>query len=66
MTEKKMFIEKFAEKISYILSYLIFTLVLYLLLDKLDKIPVSWTFFHIGAITLGIVLTGSIIRRVFL
>ena len=56
-------IEKFGNKIGYLFSYLLFTTILFFILGWLNKIPDSWTYFHIMAATLLIALFGAIIKR---
>lgn len=61
--EKDKSIEKAGTKVGYVLGYLIFTTVLYFILKILGKIPESWNYLHIAAITLMITLIGIIIKR---
>lgn len=54
--------EKFSEKIGYIVAYFLFTTILFFILTLLHKIPTSWSYIHIMAITFGIVLIGAIVK----
>ena len=55
--------EKTGRIFGYVLAYFIFTTLLYFVLTFLKKIPESWTYFHIMAITLLIVGIGSLIKK---
>ena len=55
--------EKFGEKIGYVFSYFLFTTVLFFILILLNKIPNSWSYFHIMMITFLIALLGIVIKR---
>ncbi len=55
--------EKFGEKIGYVFSYFLFTTVLFFILILLNKIPNSWSYFHIMMITFLIALLGVVIKR---
>ncbi|MBI3032857.1 hypothetical protein HYY69_05245 [Candidatus Woesearchaeota archaeon] len=54
--------EKTGMYLGFLVSYLIFTTILYGLLYFLKKLPLSWSFVHIGSITLVIASVGLIIR----
>ena len=54
--------EKLGEAIGFVVMYFIFTTILYFLLIVLEKFPDSWTFLHIIAITLTIVLFGILLK----
>lgn len=54
---------RFGEKFGFLFAYLIFTTILVFILNKLDKIPQSWNYLHIAAITLCIVFIGYIVKR---
>ncbi|MBS3157720.1 hypothetical protein J4206_00360 [Candidatus Woesearchaeota archaeon] len=51
------------EKTGFIFSYFLFTTALFFMLQFTRKIPVSWSYFHIMAITLSIVFLGHLIER---
>ena len=55
--------EKFSEKIGYIFAYFLFTTILFFILKLLNKIPGSWSYYHIIGITLVITLIGIVIKR---
>lgn len=61
--ERNKSIEKFGEKIGFIFSYFLFTTILFFILTLLTKIPESWSYFHIMAITFLIALLGIIIKK---
>lgn len=61
--EQSKSVEKIGEKIGYIFSYFIFTTILFFILTFLNKLPSSWTYFHIMAVTLLVALIGSTITR---
>ena len=52
---------KIGEIIGYFIMYIIFTVVLYFILKLTDKLPQSFTSFHISLIPLAIVLTSKLI-----
>jgi len=56
--------EKVGEMLGYIIMYLIFTTILFFILKFLNKLPTSWTYLHVMALTLLIVLFGMLIRRI--
>ena len=45
-------IEKIGEKAGYLLSYFLFTTILFFILAVLRKIPESWSYLHVMAITI--------------
>lgn len=61
--EENKSIAKAGEIIGYTLSYLLFTLVLFFILKLFDKLPLNWSFVHLGGITALISLIGIIIQR---
>lgn len=61
--DKKNNFELWGKRTGYIFSYFLFTTVLYTVLYFTGKLPAFWTYFHILAITAGIVLIGSILQR---
>ena len=56
-------IKKIGYGSGYIFSYFLFTTLLFLMLSLLGKIPSSWNYIHIMAITLTIALIGIAVRR---
>lgn len=56
-------VEKFGEKVGYIFAYFFFTTILFLILMLLNKIPSSWSYMNIMAITFIIALVGMITKR---
>lgn len=50
--------DKISEKIGYIAAYFVFTTILFFALTFLNKLPVSWSYFHIILITFLIALSG--------
>lgn len=61
--EQNNLIERFGEKIGYVFSYFLFTTMLFFILILLNKIPNSWSYFHILTITFIIALLGIVIKR---
>ncbi len=61
--EQNKSLQKFGEKIGFIFSYFLFTTILFFILLLLNKIPESWSYFHIMAITFLIALIGIIFKR---
>jgi len=57
-------IEKVGEKLGYILSYFLFTTILFFVLFILNKIPDSWSYIHIAALTILIALTGIGLKKI--
>ena len=55
--------ERFGQKAGYVFSYSVFTTMLYFMLSFLNKLPDTWTYFHVVGLTFCIVLTGEIIKR---
>ena len=55
--------KKFGKNIGYLVAYFIFTTILYFVLKFFDKIPESWTYFHVMGITLIIAVVGYILGR---
>lgn len=64
MPEQYKSIEGMGQKAGYVFSYIMFTTILYFLLTFLNKLPSSWSYFHILGLTFCIVLTGEAIKRV--
>jgi hypothetical protein len=56
-------IKEFGRKTGYLFSYLIFTTMVYFLLNILNKLPNSWSYFHVMFLTFCIILVGETIRR---
>ena len=56
-------IEELGETLGYVFSYLLFTLILYLIFLLLEKIPESWSYFHMMGITLIIAVIGILLKR---
>ena len=61
--EENRSLQKIGEIVGFICMYLLFTTILFFILVLLDKIPSSWSYFHIMAITFLIALIGAIIKR---
>ena len=56
-------IEKVGMMLGYLFSYFLFTTILSFILVVLRKIPESWSYFHVMAITILIAFIGVIIKR---
>ncbi len=56
-------IEKIGMVLGYIFSYFLFTTILFFILVLLRKIPETWSYFHVMAITILIAFIGVIIKR---
>lgn len=61
--EKNKTAEKIGHRAGYIFAYFLFTTILFFVLALLNKIPLSWNYLHIIAITLTISLTGIAVKR---
>ncbi|MBI2543298.1 MAG: hypothetical protein HYW24_03870 [Candidatus Aenigmarchaeota archaeon] len=61
--ERNKSVGKTGEKIGYAFGYFMFTTILFLALTLTNKIPASWTYFHIMGVTLAIALTGTLFKR---
>jgi hypothetical protein len=61
--EKSNKLEKTGEKLGFLFSYFLFTSVLYFMLFLFHKLPKSWSYFHVGAITLSITLLGLFLSK---
>lgn len=61
--EQNQAIKKIGYGLGYIFSYFLFTTLLFLMLSLLGKIPSSWGYIHITAITFAIALIGIAVRR---
>ncbi len=55
--------KRFGEKAGFLFAYFFLTTVLFLILTFLNKIPVSWSYFHIMGVTFLITLFGILTRR---
>ena len=55
-------LENAGETIGFICAYFFFTSMLFIMLTFLNKIPVSWSFFHIMGITISIAAIGAILK----
>ena len=60
---KKALTYSVGEIFGFVSAYLLFTTMLFFVLTLLNKIPESWTYFHIFGITSLIILTGVFIGR---
>ena len=47
----------------FIFAYFLFTTILFFVLNLLNKIPASWTYFHIMGVSFGATLVGAVIQR---
>jgi len=56
-------IETFGQIAGYIFAYFLFTSILFFLLSIVHKIPSSWNYFNIMAVTFAVALAGIIIKR---
>lgn len=61
--EKNKLAETFGRIIGYVFAYIVFTTILYFLLRFINKLPSSWTYFHVAGVTICISLIGIIIKR---
>ncbi len=57
-------IEIFGRKLGFITGYLLLTIMLFIMLKIFNRIPDSWTLFHISIITIIITLIGYTINRI--
>ena len=60
-TEENIAIKKIGEGLGYLFSYFTFTTILYFVVYYLEKIPETWTYFHVMLITLIIAYIGFVI-----
>lgn len=56
-------IEKVGFVFGYVFSYFLFTTILFFILMLLRKIPETWSYFHVMAITILIAFIGVITKR---
>lgn len=56
-------IEELGESVGYVLGYFLFTTVLFFVLSFLNKLPRSWSFFHMMAVTVLISFIGVVAKR---
>lgn len=61
--EQNRLIKNVGEKVGYIAAYFLFTTILFFILRLLNKIPNSWSYFHIMGITFLIAVIGIIGNR---
>jgi hypothetical protein len=47
----------------FLFSYFLFTTILFWILAFLEHLPAQWTYLHVVAVTLSILLAGMIVRR---
>lgn len=50
-------------RVGYIFSYFLFTTILYFIFIVLEKMPDSWTYFHVMGITLAVLVLGLILKK---
>ena len=50
--------EKFGETAGYLFSYFLFTTILFFILVLINKIPGSWSYFHVMGFTILIAFIG--------
>jgi hypothetical protein len=55
--------ERLGGKAGFLFSYLLFTTVMFLVLQKLKKLPLGWSYGHVILLTGGITLTGLAVGR---
>ncbi|RJQ17635.1 hypothetical protein C4573_01505 [Candidatus Woesearchaeota archaeon] len=55
--------ESIGEKIGFACAYILFTTILFFILLLLKKLPASWTYLHVAAITAGIAILAFIVRK---
>jgi len=51
------------EKAGYTLAYILFSTCLFFMLSFTHKLPSSWTFLHVAAMTFSITLLAFLVRR---
>lgn len=56
-------LEKLGEYAGFILMFFIFATILFFILTFLDKIPESWTYFHVIFLVLFINIIGFLIKK---
>ena len=55
--------EIFGWRAGYVFAYLVFTAVLYLVFNIMGRLPASWSYLHVAAVTLSITVAGVAVRR---
>jgi hypothetical protein len=63
MKSKNIFLERISQEIGYIFGYFLFTTALFLILNFLNKIPPTWTYFHVMGLTLLMVFIGTLLKK---
>ena len=61
--EQKKSIEDIGKKLGFFFSYVLFTYILFFVFSFFNKLPANWILLDVAGVTLLIVLTGIIIRR---
>ncbi len=61
--EQNKAVEKLGERVGYVFAYFLFTTILFFILSFLDKIPYSWSYFHVMGLTFLIAVFGYIVQR---
>jgi len=56
-------IKKLGERIGYVSAYFLFTTLLFLILTILNKLPDTWSYFHIMGFTFLIAVVGMGLKR---
>lgn len=55
-------LENVGQTTGFICAYFFFTSMLFIILTFFNKIPVSWSFFHIMGVTISIAAIGAILK----
>lgn len=63
MFEKKKSRGKIVRKIGYLIGFFVFVTILFFILKLLNKLPDSWTYFHVTGIVILIVIVATIFKR---
>ena len=60
--EKKTRLENMGKTMGFVCAYFFFTTMLFITLTFFNKIPVSWSFFHMMGITISIAAIGAFLK----
>ena len=61
--EENRFLENLGEKTGFVVAYLISSTILFFILSFLNKLPETWTFFHVAGVLAAISSVGIALRK---
>ena len=55
--------ERLGEKFGFVFSYFIFASLLFLIMLLTKKLPKAWSYLHVMAVAIAIILVGLLLKR---